>query len=53
MDVSYKNGDFSIYGSLRDDGGIRNFLRILAISLGSSISTCGPFKKRLPEKPAA
>jgi hypothetical protein len=50
--VSYKSGDSSLYGSVCDGGGIRNFLRSLAISFGSSILMFGPFKSSSPAKPS-
>jgi hypothetical protein len=48
MDVSYTRGASRLYGSVRNDGGNRNFLLILAITFGSSMLTVGPFKSFSP-----
>lgn len=48
MDVSYTSGASRLYGSVRNDGGTRNFLLILVITFGSSMLTVGPFKSFSP-----
>jgi hypothetical protein len=37
-------GASRLYGSVRNNGGMRNFFLILVITFGSSILTVGPFK---------